>query len=201
MAKQLSSNRDFYKSIGVLTKEKNTENCVDLETFLKSLLVRSLEFRERQSLTLNEFFTLLEASFEPSPSLDLSPPSDDDEKSGFEGWKSLIERQIKDLQDMRRNKSLFSELAYFGIDAPSGQRWYNFNPLNFLECATVGTLGGWEEGDDTGRIYVPGEVAVMNDKGEIEGRDPRSIEEPTVEIQSLTWDDLKDFLWNGQCYE
>jgi len=29
----------------------------------------------------------------------------------------------------------------------------------------AGTFGGWEEGDDTGRCYVPGKVAVLDATG------------------------------------
>jgi hypothetical protein len=52
-----------------------------------------------------------------------------------------------------------------GIDSPRGQRWYHFDPRTFLECATAGSYGGWQPGDETGRDYVPGPVAVMADDG------------------------------------
>ena len=94
-----------------------------------------------------------------------------------------------------------NEYRYFGVDAPSGLRWYNFDPCTYLECAVAGTYGGWESGDDTGRDYVPGPVAALNDEGKIVSRDPREIEDPIIVVNQITWDDFSEFLRAGQWYE
>jgi hypothetical protein len=62
-------------------------------------------------------------------------------------------------------------------------------------------MGGWEEGDPTGRAFVPGEVAVFDSGGGFTSVDPRSIQHPTVEIPQITWEQFKEFLWSGQSYE
>jgi hypothetical protein len=41
--------------------------------------------------------------------------------------------------------TLANDQRYFGVDSPRGSRWYNFDPLTFLECAVAGTFG--EEDD------------------------------------------------------
>jgi hypothetical protein len=92
-------------------------------------------------------------------------------------------------------------LRYFGINSPRGSRWYNFDPCTFLECAMAGSFGGWEEGDDTGRGYVPGEVAVLGPDGRITGCDPRELDDPIVPLGEISWEAFRDFLGQGQWYE
>ena len=58
----------------------------------------------------------------------------------------------------------------------------------------AGALGGWEEGDQTGRQYVPGKVAVVS-------CEPRELDRPPEQIATLSWDRFRDFLWCGQQYE
>ena len=38
--------------------------------------------------------------------------------------------------------ALEDEYRYFGIDSPTGFRWYNFDPCSYLECGVRGSLGG-----------------------------------------------------------
>lgn len=96
---------------------------------------------------------------------------------------------------------LADEERYFGIDSPRGQRWYNFDPCTFLECAVAGSLGGWQSGDDTGREYVPGQVAVMSDDGKVEVADPEDVPDPVISIGELSWETFQSFLGCGQWYE
>ena len=65
---------------------------------------------------------------------------------------------------MAANGQLADDQRYFGIDSPRGGRWYNFDPAGYLECATVGTFGGWD-GEDDSRVLVPGKVAVLDPAG------------------------------------
>jgi hypothetical protein len=102
---------------------------------------------------------------------------------------------------MAEQGTLNNELRYFGMDSPRGVLWYNFDPCGFLECATEGSYDGWQPGDDTGRDYVPGEVAVLGDDGELTSCDPRNIPSSIVAIPQVSWDDFRSFLGNGQWYE
>jgi hypothetical protein len=36
--------------------------------------------------------------------------------------------------------TLENEYRYFGIDSPTGFRWYNFDPCSYLECGVRGSL-------------------------------------------------------------
>jgi hypothetical protein len=96
---------------------------------------------------------------------------------------------------------LQNELRYFGISAPSGRYWYNFDPRSYIECGAAGSLGGWVEGDETDRAYVPGSVACIGPDGSITSCDPRDLDRPTVEIPEFTWEMFSDFVWRGQNYE
>jgi hypothetical protein len=102
---------------------------------------------------------------------------------------------------MEEAGTLANDLRYFGVHAPRGLCWFNFDPLTFLECAVAGTFNGWRSGDPTGRDYVPGPVAVVDDAGRITSADPRSLDEPTVEVGPISWDTFAAFLASGQWYE
>ena len=66
-----------------------------------------------------------------------------------------------DLHEMDENDTLKNEQRYFGVNAPRKSYWYNFDPIGYLECATAGSFGGWEPGDETGRQFVPEPVALL----------------------------------------
>jgi hypothetical protein len=65
----------------------------------------------------------------------------------------------------------------------------------------AGTFGGWREGDDTGRSYVPGEVAVFDASGKLTTADPRDLDNPVVKLPEITWEMFVAFLNAGQFYE
>src|SRR5262249_12136040 len=125
----------------------------------------------------------------------------DSAAAGFQTWKLQVEQQIEDLRQMARNGQLQDEQRYFGIKAPSGRRWYNFDPCAYIESGAAGSLGGWVEGDETGRTYVPGQVAYVAPDGTIESCDPRDLDRPPKEIPEVTWEMFSDFAWCGQNYE
>jgi len=193
------TSRDFYRGIASLIKLQKL-NPASLEQYLTSLWARSNRLRSQPGLPAAEFQKLLEDSFTP---VDAKPGNDpmDELANGFKGWDSTLRRQIRDLQEMEVNGQLKNDQRYFGIDSPNGGRWYNFDPCGYLECARTGTFGGWEEGDETGREYVPGKVAAPDVKGTWVSADPREFEEIVVQLEFMTWDELKSFLWNGQQYE
>ncbi|HEY4002291.1 MAG TPA: hypothetical protein VGO93_25690 [Candidatus Xenobia bacterium] len=179
------TNRDIYLAIERLCKRKKG-TAVTLEAWLTSLRAR---LPGREPLTPQAFLELLEAAFEPAEAgkTGTAPPD----------VLQRLDAQVTDLQDMARSGQLDDQFRYFGINAPSGRRWYNFDPLTFVECGVVGAMGGWEDGDDTDREYVPGEVAVLGG-GSV---DPREIEHEVEQIEVIEWSLFRMFLGCGQTYE
>lgn len=201
----IHTNRDLYLAIsGLIERHRSTPRA--LEAYLTALWSLGRESRSETTLSVGSFFEMLSSAFDvPTPAFDESWRSryapDNDDLSGFDGWEDAILRQIVDLREMDEVGTLANDMRYFGVDSPRGRRWYNFDPGGFLECATAGSFGGWQPGDDTGRDFVPGPVAVMNESGEIESRDPREIEDPVFPMPSMPWDAFRNFLWYGQHYE
>ncbi len=67
---------------------------------------------------------------------DTPPDLDEDEKEGsFSVLQQMICYQIADLHRMAQAGLLDNQFRYFGIDSPTGHRWYNFDPSSYLECA------------------------------------------------------------------
>jgi hypothetical protein len=224
----IHTNRDLYLAIADLTISHRL-GARDLEEDLRALWGGACRYREQAFLSADEFFGLLSAAFTvAAPPFDetwRSQYAQDDtnplatclaakmghgeqlrgadaaDVPAFDRWESFVFRQIVDLREMAEQGTLKNEHRYFGIDSPRGQRWYNFDPCTFLECAMEGSYGGWEPGDDTGRDYVPGPVAVLGDDGEITTSDPRDEMDPVLPIRDVSWDDFQSFLGCGQWYE
>lgn len=195
---QLKTNRDLYLAIDGLSKQ-HQECSRSLETYLLALIHRSTEFAEREAISLAEFYEMLSYGFTGSPAefdnawcdqYDQLPSEDD----GYLGWHAIVVRQIVDLHEMDECGTLKSEMRYFGVSAPRNSYWYNFDPRGYLECAIAGSFGGWEPGDETGRGYVPGLVAVLADDGSIQSANPEDVPNPTFEMPFLTWEHFKDFI-------
>ncbi|MCP4357381.1 MAG: hypothetical protein GY796_05110 [Chloroflexi bacterium] len=201
----IKTNRDFYIAISKLIKlqEHSTRS---LEEYLLTILDLGDSYQTRQALSVSEFYNLLATAF-TSKTIDFDATwknnirDQDALLSGFQGWQATIISQIVDLHEMDEAGILKNEHRYFGVDSPKGRRWYNFDPCAFLECATAGSYGGWQEGDDTGRDYVPGPVIVLREDGTFGSQDPREIEEPTSKIDQVSWEDFCEFLLTGQYYE
>jgi hypothetical protein len=191
----LETNRDLYLFVSQLgvTHERS------LEDFLRALWTLVQRHRDRPSLTLSEFAALLEQSFSAPPGD--PPPPVEGEPSGFARFEQVLIQQIIDLREMAQAGTLDDQMRYFGVNAPRGSRWYNFDPSTFLECAMAGTYGGWEEGDAGGRELVPGKVAVVDAHGKVHAVDPQDIVEPVRVIDGVDWDGFVSFLWAGQAYE
>ncbi len=204
------TNRDLYLAVSQLIAQ-HRESMRSLEEYLRALWDVAHHDHEQTVLAPGSFFGVLAEAFTVEPSafddelwrstaaelyaLDLA------ETPGFQGWEYRVVRQIIDLREMAEGGQLGNEMRYFGINAPRGSRWYNFDPCTFLECGMAGTFGGWQPGDDTGRDYVPGEVAVMGPDGQITSRDPREIDDPIGVLQAISWESFRDFLGEGQWYE
>lgn len=201
----IQTNRDFYVAIADLIR-RHQPDARPLEEYLRALREIARGHRERSFLSADAFFALLAEAFtHPAPPFDEAWRSryeeDDADADGFEGWEARLLRQVVDLREMGEQGMLDDEQRYFGIDAPRGQRWYNFDPCTFLECATAGSYGGWQPGDDTGRDYVPGPVVVPGEGGQLVECDPREVSAPHVAMGVVSWEDFREFLGDGQWYE
>jgi hypothetical protein len=200
---ELHTNRDLYLFVADLC-QKSARSKRSLEDYLKVLWCLAAAHREHDTLAVSAFAGLLEAAFHTEP-----PPFDplwshrqrQGEETGYARWENTILMQIVDLHEMEPAGLLASDLRYFGVDAPRGSRWYNFEPLTFLECGVAGTFDGWRSGDSTGRDYVPGRVAVLDETGHVTSAEPGELDQPIVEIELISWDVFADFLESGQLYE
>ena len=151
-----------------------------LDAYLRSLWL-VVSSASRTNLTLGQFSEWLTAAFETTP-----PPFDEKwlsvssqharvdlnlEDATFKDWESVILFQIADLKRMEESGQLENEYKGYGIDSPSGDRWYNFDLGIYLECAARGTFGFGENG------------------------------EKFVEEGPFSWGDFIGFLVCGQIYE
>ena len=201
---RLGSNRDLYLAVAKLTKNK-VESHLSLEDYLLNLRACGLQIKSYESIQIEEFFTLLQDSFEYQPPQFDAAWTDSyvgfTEESGFEGWLTTITSQIVDLHEMASVGDLENELRYFGIESPRGSHWVNFDPCTFLECAIAGSIGGWKHGDDSGRSYVPGPVTVLNENDELVTMKPEDVPRPIYSLPTISWTLFRDFLCSGQHYE
>ncbi|MCA9599833.1 MAG: hypothetical protein KC776_41290 [Myxococcales bacterium] len=191
----IRTNRDLYRFVAALTKRHAKER-PPLEDYLERLRAHARAAAREPGLSPARFAALLAAAFE-----DAAPTVRPTPAESFAPWDARISAQIRDLKEMRDAGTFDDEYRYFGVSAPSGAYWYNFDPCSYLECAMAGSFGGWEEGDDTGRMLVPGPVATLDAAGNLVAADPRDLQEPTVELPLLSWEELTDFLEAGQSYE
>lgn len=200
----IKTNRDLYLVIAqLIEREKKTART--LEEYLRALLELADPYRAEAALPVAQFFTLLDEAFTAevavfNPEWRSLYPDTYDEDEGFEAWQATLIRQVVDLREMAEQGMLEDPYRYLGINSPRGRRWYNFDPGAFLECGLAGSYGGWQPGDETGRVYVPGPVLILGEAG-LESRDPEEIEEPIFFLPEITWADFRDFLLQGQYYE
>ncbi len=201
----LYTNRDLYLAIEELSKAQDSSERT-LEEYLRSMLGLATQYENRESLTLLEFYDLLASAFTQEPI-----PFDEQwrreyarlalDQSTYNGWRATALRQIVDLREMAEVGILNDPYAYFGIDVPRGPRWYNVHPLGYLECGMTGSLGGWEPDGESGRQFVPGQVAVVEDDGTMGLRVPEEIKRPIVALPIVGWDDFSLFVNCGGAYE
>jgi hypothetical protein len=182
------TNRDLYKSIRGLRDEWAGRQ-PPLGDYLRSLwqIVRA---DAAAPLSAERLLGWCAAAFSAPPPafdqawMDLKPAGWDDDAT-FAEWESVILWQIADLRRMEAAGTLEQPDRYFGIDSPSGARWYNFDPLGYLECGIRGTFGGFQESEVI--VLIPPESG--------------SADSPVYELPALTWADLCLVLEYGKEYE
>lgn len=198
---QLATNRDLYHFIGELTKQQ-AASPLSLEAYLTNLRRLARARCQQPALSVAELAELLRQAFTPAElEADDSAASLTDAAPGFLDWERRLQEQLRDLRAMQEAGTFQDEQRYFGVSAPGGGYWYNFDPCTYLECGAAGSFGGWEDGDDTGREYVPGKVAVFDASGAMIAVDPRELEDPVTELPAIPWSELVAFLDAGQSYE
>jgi hypothetical protein len=201
----LRTNRDLYLAITQLA-EGHKSNRRSLEEYLRALLHLASFYAGTEALSLAEFYCILADAFtRPAPLFEEQWREEydklDTEKPGYVGWRATIIRQIVDLREMDEASILANEHRYFGVSAPRKSYWYNFDPVTFLECGMVGSFGGCEPDDESGRQFVPGKVAILGEHGAIISCKPEDIERPVFDMAVLKWEHVKDFMMSGQMYE
>lgn len=197
------TNRGLYLAVRALL-ERHASNDRALEPYLLALWSLASERQHQPAIPIDDFVRLLDDAFTAPVSAfgqAMRALSDDGTQlDRFAGWEQTILRQIRDLREMDAAGTLDDEQRWFGVDAPRGACWYNFDPAGYLEAATEGTFGGWEP-EDGGRMLVPGPVAVLGEDGRITSVDPSEIDSPTYALDAVSWDAFADFLQSGQWYE
>jgi len=177
------TNRDLYTQLTALGSKR------DLETYLRALLagVRRLAAHlGPREPTPDQIVDLLTAAGtdEPADFDAASPPTQDRPLSGLPGALSILLGQIADLMRMRSNGQLADDNRYFGLDAPSGARWYNFDPTSYLECGVAGSVRGTDT-DDELELVTP----------------PAPVDDNDEHRASFGWTGLCHLLLAGQSYE
>lgn len=199
-----TTNRALYLAIADIQGRWKDTGRRTLESYLMALWMLARPLRDHPELSIDEFIHLLtEALTAPAPPFHQAWRTLDDgshEGTDYAGWEQLIIRQIRDLRDMEEAGTLNHPERWFGMDAPRGSRWYNYEVPDYLEGGVAGTYGGWEP-EDGRRMMVPGPVAVLGEDGKITAVDPSEIERPVYRVPGVTWERFIDFLQCGQWYE
>jgi len=122
---------------------------VTLERFLSSF--RALvATTSADAIEVSRFFDFLAAAAGLAPLDESMTPADDAVGPGDRvSVLRLLDQQIDDLSAMTANGQLADERRYFGLDAPSGRRWFNFDVHSFFECADTASFHSLDpDGDE-----------------------------------------------------
>jgi len=175
------TNRDLYAQLTALGIKR------DLETYLRALLHgvhRLAAHLGPREPTPDEIVALLAAAGtdEPPDRIDAWPSNPG--PGDLRRVESILMQQIADLVRMRASGQLADDNRYFGIDAPDGGRWYNFDPSSYLECGVAGSVHGSDDDDELELVTPP---APVDDDDEARRR--------------FGWTGLCELLLAGQSYE
>jgi hypothetical protein len=183
------TNRELYELVRSF-RSKFGDRFPPLEIYLSSLW-RLVSQAQPAPLSWEQLAIWLEQAFTEAP-----PPFDPawlqrhpnfkEGLTSYEDWEDRILFQIADLRRMVEAGLLEDEQRYFGLNSPSRSRWYNFEPLTYLECGVRGTVGGYKE--DEVIVLIPPPPGESADSA-IEALEP------------LTWEMFIAILESGQWYE
>lgn len=192
----LKTNRDLYRFVADL-KAQHQHNQPPLHDYLVALRTLATQHAAEEGITLPQLAALLSGAFFAQPEGDIK----EDICGEFHAWQTYLTKQISDLDDMRAAGLLSGENPSFGVDSPNGTRWLNFEPCSFLNCAVVGSVGGWDRGNEGTKTLAPGQVIDLSDASVVISAEPNVAEDTVFEMETFTWGDFEDFLWAGQTYE
>jgi hypothetical protein len=199
----MDTNRALYLAILRLI-EQQKDNTRDLEDYLRALRSLVSKYKGQAALPTATFIHLLEQAFSSpvDPFAELGPGRDVQRLPAdpYQKWDATIIEQIIDLQEMKKVDGLL-EKAFFGVQSPRGNYWFNTSVTAYLECATEGSFGGWQPGDAGERELVPGDVAYLKPDGTIGSAPSGAFEHPIQELCKIDWDLATEFLRAGQYYE
>jgi hypothetical protein len=184
------TNREFYLFVRNLKETYENAPNRSLEAYL-SALWKLVTADPPETPTLEQFVHWLEAAFHAE-----APPFDPrwldieiDYGQNFITYDDCINLllfQIADLHRMKEAGVFENEYRYFGVQSPTGESWYNFDPLTYLECGIRGNYRG----------YKAEEVIIT-----IPPPEGQSADSEIYEIDSFSWQNIADTLVLGQLYE
>lgn len=182
------TNREFYLSARNLEPPAG-EQMRELEVYLRALLALIYRHGEHEP-GIEELLEWLKQATRHEPEPYDAAWEDEElfmgEVEGALECRALLRSIIVDLRQMRERGTFENEYRYFGVSAPSGRYWYNFDVLGFLECGVRGTMGGFEESEVI--------VLIKPSEGESAGSE-------VFELEEWGWGLLGEILICGYCYE
>lgn len=145
---QIQTRGDLKNYISSLTVEYEQTFTGTLEEYLRSLW-GLIQMNRESEITFSLLGQLLHDAFVNEP-----PPFDEswlifenppditlDEKDAhytdFSILQQMICYQIADLHRMKQAGILDKPYLALGADSPTGNRWFNFDPISYLRCATA----------------------------------------------------------------
>src|SRR5579859_277742 len=142
-ASQVNTNEGFCQYIRTLASERATTT-MSLEEYLRALW-GLLKLRQAEGVTFSLLGQLLHDAFEAPPlpfdeqwlQYDTPPDLDAENEEAFAVLQQMLCYQIADLHLMAQTGQIHDPNAFFGIDSPTGHRWYNLHPSSYLECAVA----------------------------------------------------------------
>ncbi len=177
----LSDLLDFIETLSEITA---SETQLTLEEYLRALL-KIIQKHASEQTTCSLFGKILLDAFseEPLP-FDkhwlkyTHPPLPHNQILSFEYLHQTILYQIADLHRMK-DVEISSIDKYAGFDSPTGNRWYNFHPADYLGCTAEGFRSHIKKSNNVYWSPIP----------------------HTFDSTKCGWDDLAEILNLGQNYE
>lgn len=140
----------LYKYVCELEQKLDAQLIPDLEEYLRSLWLLVSQGKSK-TLTCEQAAIWFDGAFKTLP-----PPLEESwfkipnvEKEiflNFHDWEKLILFQIADLRRMKQAEMLDDPHKWLGIRSTTGESWYNFHPLDYLECGVRGVIDNIECG-------------------------------------------------------
>jgi hypothetical protein len=166
-----------------------------LEEYLRALLGQLAALRERAELGAAEFLDWVTGGLAADPvpfepAWDRVPAVAPSGAAGFGDVERMLQRQVAELRRLLACGLWNGPEREFGVQAPGGGRWSNFDPASFVECGLQGIFGGFALEEHSRPI--PHTPRLAEQSGVIARGIPMSF---------VTWDDVLGFLLCGQCYE